>query len=376
MKIVRFYMFLGVIFLISLGVYVYSTPRGNNIPLTGVVTGNEVLVSPQIGGRMIRLLVDEGSEVKQGQLIAELDPAELKASLDAALANVKNLEARVTGTRNTWNWTNDQTNAAVQQTEASITAVDAQLEQARANLWRDQQTFQRTQGLYQSNVASAQDRDLAEAAVRASEAQVKSLEQQVKAQEAQHAVAMANRKQLDVQQSDLASTQALLQQARADVSLAETRLGYTKIYAPLDGVVSVRAARQGEMVVQGAPIVTIIDVEHLWVQTGVEESLVDTIQFGQKLRVRMPSGDEVDGTVFFKGVESDFATQRDVSRTKRDVKTFSIKLSIPNPGRRFFAGMTATVLLPPPANTQRPWWQRLRTPTMIVPIPVFGTPTA
>jgi hypothetical protein len=57
-------------------------------------------------------------------------------------------------------------------------------------------------------------------------------------------------------------------------------------------------------------------------------------------------------------VENDFATQRDVSRTKRDIKTFSIKVAVPNPNRRLISGMTATVLLPPlPSN--RKWWQRL-----------------
>jgi multidrug resistance efflux pump len=370
MKIFRFYVFLGAIFLVSVGVYLYSTPRGSEIPLTGIITGNEVLVSPQTSGRMVRLLVDEGSEVKKGQLIAELDAAALQAARDSAAANVRALEARVASARNTWNWTNASTDATVRQTEAALTAIAAQLEQARANLWRDQQTYQRTQGLFEANVASAQDRDLAEAALRASEAAVKSLEEQVKVQEAQRSVAEANRKQLDVQQSDLAVTQAQLQQARAEVTQAETQLGYTKIYSPLDGIVSVRAARQGEMVGLGAPIVTIIDVDHLWVQTGVEESLVNSIQFGQTLRIRLPSGDEIEGKVFFKGVESEFATQRDVSRTKRDIKTFSIKLSIPNPGRRLFAGMTATVLLPPPP-AEKSWWQRL-TGAVLAPAFVWG----
>src|SRR4051812_7538062 len=117
MKVFRFYIFLGVIFLISLGVYVYSTSLGNTLPVIGIVTGNDVLVSPQIGGRMIKLLVDEGSDVKKGQLIAELDPAELQANRDSAVANVKALEARVASTRNTWGWTNDQTSAAVEQSE-------------------------------------------------------------------------------------------------------------------------------------------------------------------------------------------------------------------------------------------------------------------
>jgi hypothetical protein len=61
--------------------------------------------------------------------------------------------------------------------------------------------------------------------------------------------------------------------------------------------------------------------------------------------------------VIFKGVENDFATQRDVSRTKRDIKTFAIKVAVPNVGHRLVAGMTATVLLPTPESS-RPWWRR------------------
>ena len=63
--------------------------------------------------------------------------------------------------------------------------------------------------------------------------------------------------------------------------------------------------------------------------------------------------------MIFKGVENDFATQRDVSRTKRDIKTFAIKVSVPNPERRLFTGMTATVLLPQPEKKN--WFERLRT---------------
>ncbi len=135
----------------------------------------------------------------------------------------------------------------------------------------------------------------------------------------------------------------------------QTQLGYTDVYSPIDGIVSVRVARQGEVVQPGAPIVTVLDINHLWVQVDVEESYIDQIQFGQKLPVKLPSGDIIEGTVFFKGVESDFATQRDVSRTKRDIKSFTIKVSVPNEQRRLFAGMTAYVLLPPPPH-QNPFW--------------------
>jgi HlyD family secretion protein len=358
MKISKFFVFVGALFVVALVVYFATTPRGSEIPLTGIVTGNDVIVSPQLPGRMIRLTVDEGSEVHKGDVVAELDAAEYVSARDSAEANINMLEARVNSAQSTRSWTDDQTSASVRQAEAALTSTRSQLVQSQANLWRDQQTFKREQALFDAGVEPAQNRDLADAAVRASDATVKSFEDQVRASEAQVAVATANRKQLDVQQSDLAATRAQLMQARADKVTAEVHLSYMKIYSPLDGIVSVRAARQGEVLQAGEPIVTILDVDHLWVQADVEESYIDSVILNQHLRVQLPSGNIIEGPVIFKGVESDFATQRDVSRTKRDIKTFSIKVSVTNPGRRLISGMTATVLLPPLPSTLS-WLRRL-----------------
>jgi HlyD family secretion protein len=353
----KFFRLVGVVFVIAVIAYYLTVPRSKDIPLIGVVDGNEVIVSPQIMGRMIELDVDEGSEVKKGELIARLDPRELEASLAAAKANVTTLESSVREAQHNYSWTTDQTGASIDQAGATVTTTRAQLEQARAELWRNQSDLDRIRKLFEKGEVSAQDRDHAEASVRMSQANVQALEQSVKAQQAGLAVAQANRKQVDVRRSALASTIAQLEQARATEAETATQLGYTKVYAPIDGIVSVRVAKQGEVVSQGSPIVVVVDVDHLWVRADVEETYIDSIQFGQKLPVELPSGDILEGQVFFKGVESDFATQRDVSRTKRDIKTFAIKVSIPNPGRRLFTGMTATVLLPRPR--EKSWVARL-----------------
>src|SRR6201984_1924203 len=92
----KFIVVIGMVFLIALIVYFVTTPKGSDIPLIGVVDGNEVIVSPQITGRIVNLTVDEGSQVKKGALIAELDRTELEASLAAARANVGTLENSVT----------------------------------------------------------------------------------------------------------------------------------------------------------------------------------------------------------------------------------------------------------------------------------------
>jgi HlyD family secretion protein len=353
----RTFIIIAMVFLIALAFYLFTTPWNRDIPLTGIVDGNEVIISPQITGRIINLTVDEGSEVKKGDLIAELDPKELEASLAAANANVASLQAQVSEANHNYSMTDDQTGASVEQAVAMLTSTRAQLDQAKATLWRDQTDYGRMQKLFDSGVESAQDRDHADATLKASEANVKSLEDSVRAQDAALNVAKANRKQVDVRSSEVATMIAQLEQARASAAETATQLGYTKIYAPIDGIVSVRVAKQGEVIAQGSPIVVVVDVDHLWVRADVEESYIDSINFNQVLKVRLPSGDVIQGPVFFKGVENDFATQRDVSRTKRDIKTFAIKVAVPNQGRRLFTGMTATVMLPPP--TKKNWFAKL-----------------
>jgi HlyD family secretion protein len=351
------FVIIGAVFVIALVFYLFSTTWGKDMPLTGIVDGNEVIVSPQMTGRIVLLTVDEGSNVKKGDLIAELDPKELESGLAAANANVASLVAQVGEANHNYSMTDDQTGASVKQAVAVLTSTRAQLDQARANLWRDQTDHDRMQKLFDSGVESAQDRDHAQATLNASLANVKSLEDSVNAQEAALGVAQANRKQVDVRGSEIATTIAQLAQARASAAQTETQLGYTKIYSPIDGMVSVRVAKQGEVVAQGAPIVVIVDIDHLWVRADVEETYSESVAMNQTLRVRLPSGNILEGPVFFKGVENDFATQRDVSRTKRDIKTFAIKVAVPNENRTLFTGMTATVLLPPPAKKN--WFARL-----------------
>jgi multidrug resistance efflux pump len=353
MKVSRFFLFLLVIFGIAVLVYIFTTPRTGAIRLTGIIMGNDYVVSPQVQGRLLHLYVDEGSAVNKGELIAEIDPEELEAARNAAAANIGTFEARLEQSDATRTMNDQQTEAALRQAEATVNATQAQLQQAKATLALNKVTYERDEGLFKGGVLTAQERDTSEQNYLGSQANVKSLQDQVRSAEAQVAVAKANRQQVDVQQADVAATRAQLQQAISQKNQAQTQLGYTKIYSPAEGIVSVRAARQGETVQAGGPIVTVVDIDHLWAQADVEETYIDQITFGQKLQVELPSGNRIEGTVFYKGVEGDFATQRDVSRTKRDIKSFAIKVAIPNDERRLFTGMTAYVVLPQPATEHR-----------------------
>ena len=165
------------------------------------------------------------------------------------------------------------------------------------------------------------------------------------------ALARSNTDQVRSRRAALEATRHRLAAAGAQKDKAKVQLDYTEIHAPIDGVVDVRAALPGEVVNPGQGIVTLINPDDLWVRADVEETYIDRIRLGDRLSVRLPSGARREGTVFYRSVDADYATQRDVSRTKRDIKTFEIRLRCDNSDRALAVGMTAYVTMP--LGTQR-----------------------
>src|SRR5438552_3138879 len=336
---------LSIIFAIALGYYLLSTPRGSDLDLTGTVDTNQVIVSPQVQGRIAKLLVDEGTRVKQGDLIASLDPSELEAQARGAAATIDSLRSQVSATQATSVATQGSTTSSVANAQARMESARAQLLQAEATVQRVESDSRRTVELAQQGVVSDQDRVQAETNLRAQQAVVASLKQQVTAAQADLDSALANTHQAHAAQSTVASTRSQLLNAEAQLKEAEVRLGYTKIYAPVTGTVSVRAAREGEYLNPGTPIVTIVDFTDTWVRAAIPETQADHIGISDTLRVRLPGGTLTSGKVFFKSAEADFATQRDVSRSKRDIKTIVLKVRLDNPKGAYVPGMTADVLV-------------------------------
>jgi len=343
----KFIILLSIICLIALGYYYFSTPSSKDLVLIGTVDSNQVVVSPQIEGRIQKLLVDEGTPVKAGDLIAVLDPSELEAQERAAAATISSLRSKVSETEATRDATQGATTSSVSNAQARLASARAQLLQAEATLTRTESDSRRMIELANQGIASDQEKVQAESNLKAQTALVQSLKDQVSAAEADLNMALANTHQAHAAQSTVASTRAQMSNAEEMMKQAEVRLGYTKIYAPVSGTVSVRAAREGEVVNAGQAIVTVVDLSDTWVRAAIPETEADHIGYGDMLRVRMPGGTVTSGKVFFKSAEADFATQRDVSRRKRDIRTIVLKVRLDNPKGAYVPGMTAEVLVSP-----------------------------
>ena len=277
------FIFILLVAVVAGGIYYFTTRTPNEIVLTGVVTTDEVIVSSEIMGRLQQLYVQEGDVVTNGQLLAQIRPEQWQADMEFYSSSER-------------------------QMSADLTQAEADAENARLN-------YERIGGLYSNKVESIQTYDQARTSFESARARVESVKRQIDAASAQKAK-------------------------------AAVYLDYTRIASPTNGIVDTRAALAGEVVNPGQAIVTLINEDNLWVRADVEETYIDRIKLGDTMTVRLPSGATRQGTVYYRSVDADFATQRDVSRTKRDIKTFEIRLRCDNHDRALAVGMTAFVLLP------------------------------
>ena len=327
------------------GAYTYLHTAPTTLELTGVVTTNDVIVSPQIAGQIGELRVAEGDTVAKDQLLAVITPDELRADSAYYTQNVAGLSSQVRESEAALRYQERQTTDQIRQAESTLASTEAQMAATAADLENARLIYSRTQDLSKAGVVSAQELDQARTAAAAAQAKLTALTRQVEAQRAVVQLARSNAEQVAVRRSQVQSSEHMHAAAAAQRTKADVRLRYTELRAPIDGIVDVRAARAGEVVNPGQPVVTLINPDDLWVRIDVEETYVDRVRIGDRLPVRLPSGVERDGTVFYRGADAGFATQRDVSRTKRDIKTFELRLRVDNKDRRLAVGMTAYVTL-------------------------------
>jgi HlyD family secretion protein len=337
--------------LVGLGVVVATTAwvihaRSGALVLTGIVTTDDVIVSPQVTGQIGQLLVNQGDSVVRDQVVARLVPAELQADQAYYLHSAEGDAQRVEQGTASLRYQELQTSESIHQAEALLASAVAQQAEATANLTNAKIQIDRVEALLRGGSVAQQEVDQARMQYAVAQSRSDAADKQMEAQRAALALANAAEQQVAMKRSELGASEQDRAAASAQRAKAEVRLAYTELRAPIAGIVDVKAARAGEVVTPGQPVITLIDPDALWIRADVEETYISRVRIGDTLEVRLPSGDVRRGAVFYRGVDAGYATQRDVSRSKRDIKTFEIRLRVDNRDRRLAVGMTAYVLLP------------------------------
>lgn len=335
-----------VLLVIALVVYFFTTSRPSDLRLIGIVDANEVVLSSRVPGQIETLTVNEGDSVKAGELIATIQSNNLAAARNAAEASLLSQQYKLQQTQDTARQTQGSTTSQVANARAQLRVAQATLQQAKAQYQHQRADSLRTIALAKQGIASRQSGEEARTSLAASKAAMDAAQQSVNAAHASLRLAIANTLQTQAAEKTVGATRSDVKNAEALLDQAQIQLSYANVVSPISGKVNVLAGRVGEVVAEGTPIATITDLSQTWVYAPLPETQADAVKLGDSLRVVMPSGETIWGKVIAKAAEADFATQRDVSRRKRDIKTIQLKLLIPNPGMKYVLGMTADVYIP------------------------------
>jgi HlyD family secretion protein len=285
---------------------------------TGTVESEaDVNLRAEVAGRILKLLVDEGDRVAQGQVLAELDPQEVDAQLALARAELATARARLE---------EEQAGVAVLGER-----IRTKIDETRATRDRTAKDLERMRALHAEGAVARQQVDVAQA-----DSEVAT---------AAHAAALAERDQLTVKEHQVAGARAAVAQREAQIRLLEVQRARMSLRSPIAGLVTKRLANEGEVVglgggstvTLGGPLFTLVDLGRLYIRASVDEYDARLVRLGQEVRVSL---DALPGKTFQGRV---YKISPAVSGERQEARTFSIRVSLEEGKDQLKPGMSADV---------------------------------
>ncbi|MEW6023926.1 MAG: HlyD family secretion protein [Pseudomonadota bacterium] len=263
--------------------YSYSYGEGHGARQStddAYVTADFTLVAPKVAGNVLEVLVEDHQAVKKGQLLARIDDRDYVVAVDMAKADLAQAEADLARLRATAL----QQGSAIERAGAAVAADQATLTYARAN-------EARYRDLSSDGSATLQDRQQAESQAQAAAAQHK----------ANSAALLGARQQVAILRAQVEQGEAQVARSKAALEAAELHLSYTKIVAPIDGVVGQRSVRVGAYAQVGAAMLAIVPLQSAYVEANFRETQLARMRVGQRVDIAV---DMLPGTTLHGHVAS------------------------------------------------------------------------
>ncbi len=289
-----------------------------------VLSGNVEVTEMNLGfkspGRIISLKTDEGDKVNPGQLLAEIDRAELIAQTQqnqASLAETRDRLAELkAGSR-----------------PQELEQAKSQVKYTEAELTKAAKDYQRAETLYQNGAIAAQQLDAARRTLDVASSQHRS------SQEALSLVKEGPRKET------IRAAENRVRQAEASLQMLQERVKDTVLYAPSAGIIIKKNVELGETVSAGLPVFTLGDLEHPWIKVYVKEDKLGKVSLGQKASITVDSftGKTFEGTITYISPEAEFTPKTIQTHEERVKLVYALKITLPNPEEALKPGMPADV---------------------------------
>ncbi|MHB9036490.1 MAG: efflux RND transporter periplasmic adaptor subunit [Armatimonadota bacterium] len=304
------------------------------VDVTGDIKAlDEVVLSAKIPGRVAAVYAREGDSVGKGMTVIALDPDDAQSNLRSAQAGLETALSRLSQAKTNAKVTKIQTDAAIEQAQSALDSANARLAvaktptrnqdrlvaenrvaAAKATLKNKEADYKRNKQLVEKGAISQSAFDLADTQYEIAQTDYKSALEQLSlineggrsedVQTAQSNVqvareqlrsAKANAAQNMLRQEDIKSALASVQQAQANVSLAEQQVSYTYVKSPMSGRLAARSTEPGQVVGAGQALGSVVNLGSLYFQGDVSETEIDNISVGQAVKVHI---DAIPGKAF------------------------------------------------------------------------------
>jgi HlyD family secretion protein len=296
---------------------IYDWFAGPQAAATILVSGNieahqSVLGFKTVQSRIVELPFDEGQWVDRGTLIARLDDADYHQQV---VINEATLDVQ-----------RRQLAAA----EQNLMATAQTVESDAADLTFRQQEYDRAAMLLKQGSGTVEQRDQTYAALRQSTA----------VHERDVALNNAAARQVEL-------AKASIESAAATLKMSQIVLGYTVLTAPFSGVIEVRQAELGEIMVPGTPVVTLADLDHVWLRAYINETDIGKVRYGEEVAVTTDTypGKTYKGRVSFISSSAEFTPKSVETHAERVTLVYRIRIDIDNPTHELVPGMPADAVL-------------------------------
>jgi membrane fusion protein, multidrug efflux system len=265
------------------------------------IDGHIYPISARVSGTVLRVYHDDNETVDTGTVLVELDPKDYQVAVDRARADLANAQASALAARVgvplTTTTSSNQlaaATAAVRAVDRGVQAAQARVQEAQANYTKATADLKRMEELVEKDEVSRQQYDAAVAAASSAKATLAGAEASVASTESQAVQARAQADAAHTVPEQIGMTRARAGAAAADVQKyqaaleqAELNLKYTKIVAPVTGILSKRNVESGQVIQAGQPLFSIVDLDNLWVTANFKETQLKEMHPGQKAAIRV-----------------------------------------------------------------------------------------
>jgi HlyD family secretion protein len=304
-------------------------PQRNQIVAAGHVEATDVHVAAKVGGRLLKFTLQEGDQVRLGQVLAELDTTDSRLSLEQARAEreqaAAELDLQVAGA----------TKEEVAQAASEVSGAQADLAGAQKDLDRMQALLDRGSGTAKSRDDARTRRDMAAARLRG-------------AREVLARLRRGTRPEL------IAQARARMASAEARVATLAQQVKDATVMSPLTGVVTEKVAQQGELQQAGSPLCVVTDLANAWLTVFVAETDLTRIRLGQSAEVATDGGQHRGGHITYISSEAEFTPKNVQTRDERVKLVYKVKVGLDNRDGLFKPGMPAEARFQAQANAGAP----------------------